>query len=91
MEERNTQRAAAASRSHSRERDVLQLPQRHLRSATRAAAAIQLAYANDLQSISRLHDDALSCVLPFLSLPELSRLVQCSRRFNGVYRQRIAQ
>jgi hypothetical protein len=39
------------------------------------------------RSLSRLHDDELSCVLPFLSLSQLSQLVRCSRRFNGVARK----
>jgi hypothetical protein len=34
-----------------------------------------------------LHDDELVCVLPFLSLKDLSRLVRCSRRFHGVVRK----
>jgi hypothetical protein len=46
-----------------------------------------VAYANNPQSISRLHDDELSCVLPFLSLPKLAQLVRCSRRFNGLARK----
>jgi hypothetical protein len=34
-----------------------------------------------------VHDDELSCVLPFLSLADLAQLVRCSRRFNGVARK----
>jgi hypothetical protein len=74
------------SRSRSRERDA-ELPRRQLRSHTRAAAAIQVAHANDPQSISRLHDDELACVLPFLPLKDLTQLVRCSHRFNGVTRK----
>jgi hypothetical protein len=39
------------------------------------------------RSVARLHDDELSCVLPFLSLAELSQLVRCSRRFNRLARK----
>jgi hypothetical protein len=46
-----------------------------------------MAYADNPQSISRLHDDELVCVLSFLFLPDLSQLVRCSRRFNGVARK----
>jgi hypothetical protein len=42
------------------------------------------AQAKQRRSISRLHDDELSCVLPFLSLSELNRLVRCSKRFRTV-------
>jgi hypothetical protein len=37
--------------------------------------------------IERLHDDELSCVLPFLSLADLVQLVRCGRRFNAVARK----
>ena len=49
-----------------------------------ASAAVQLASANHLRSLSRLHDDELSCVLSFLLLMDLSQLVRCNRRFNAV-------
>jgi hypothetical protein len=39
------------------------------------------------RSIARLRDDELSCVLPFLALPDLAELVRCSRRLNGVARK----
>jgi hypothetical protein len=39
------------------------------------------------RSLARLHDDELSCVLPFLSLPDLSQWVRCSRRFNSLARK----
>jgi hypothetical protein len=45
------------------------------------------AYISDPHSISRLHDDEISCVLPFLSLAELPQLVRCSHRFNAVARK----
>ena len=48
---------------------------------------IEVAYANHPRSISRLHDDELACVLPFLALKQLARLVRCSRRFNAVVRK----
>jgi len=51
------------------------------------AVDIDTAYAINQQSISRLHDDELSCVLPFLSLPDLAQLVRCSRRFNALARK----
>jgi hypothetical protein len=92
MEKHNSRRAAAdpatrtSSRSRSREREE-QPPQRQLRSITRDAAAIQVAYANHPRSISRLHDDELLCVLRFLALADLAELVCCSRRFNGVARK----
>jgi hypothetical protein len=35
-----------------------------------------------------LHDDELSCLLPFLSLADLAHLVRCSRRFSTVLRKR---
>jgi hypothetical protein len=81
-------RASSRSRSRSRERAALS-PRRQLRSEsdTRTAAAVQVAYANHPRSISRLHDDELSCVLPFLSLTDLSQLVRCSHRFNGLARK----
>jgi hypothetical protein len=77
------------SRSRSRERDavLMRQPSRQLRSVTRAAAAIDAAYGDRPHSISRLHDDELACVLPFLSLEDLACLVRCSRRFNGVARK----
>jgi hypothetical protein len=74
------------SRSRSRQRDELQ-PRRQLRSHTRADVVRQVAYANNPRSISCLHDDELSCVLPFLSLVDLSQLVRCSRRFNSAARK----
>jgi hypothetical protein len=58
-----------------------------LRSHTRAAAAVEVAYANNPHSISRLHDDELLYVLGFLPRKELAELVQCSRRFNAVARK----
>jgi hypothetical protein len=73
-------------RSRSRQREAQQ-PRRQLRSHTPAAAAIEAAYGNHPQSISRLHDDELLCVLPFLELKDLAQLVRCSRRFNGVARK----
>jgi hypothetical protein len=45
------------------------------------------AHGNHPRSISRLHDDELSCVLPFLELKDLAQLVRCSRRFNTVARK----
>jgi hypothetical protein len=74
------------SRSRSHERND-QPPRRQLRSHTGAAAADEAAYGNHPQSISRLHDDELSCVLTFLSLKDLTQLVRCSRRFNAVARK----
>jgi hypothetical protein len=41
------------------------------------------AQAKQRRSISRLHDDELSCILPVLPLKDLSQLVRCSRRFNA--------
>jgi hypothetical protein len=79
--------ARSSIRNRSRERDAPQSPRRQLRSTTRAAAAIQAAYGDNPQSISRLRDDELSCVLPFLSLRDLAQLVRCSHRFNGVARK----
>jgi hypothetical protein len=76
----------SSTRSRSRERDAIQ-SSRQLRSHTRANAALQVAYANNPRSISRLHDDELSCVLPFLELTDLAELVRCSRRLNGVARK----
>jgi hypothetical protein len=40
-----------------------------------------------VRSITRLHDDELSCLLPFLSLSDLAQLVRCARRFNAVARK----
>jgi hypothetical protein len=80
-------RAASRSRSRSREHEGSQPPIRQLRSTTQAAAAVQAACGNNPQSMSRLHDDELSCVLPFLSLTDLARLVRRSRRLNGVARK----
>jgi hypothetical protein len=51
------------------------------------AVDIGTAYANNSHSISRLHDDELSCVLPFLSLADLTRMVRCSRHFNALARK----
>jgi hypothetical protein len=62
-------------------------PDRQLRSVTRAAAAIDAAYGNHPGSISRLHDDELASVLPFLHMTDLALLVRCSRRFKGVVRK----
>jgi hypothetical protein len=77
--------AQSRSRSRRRERDALMPPPRHqLLPASHAAAAIDTAYGNYPRSISRLHDDELTCVLPFLPLPDLLMLVRCSRRFRGV-------
>jgi hypothetical protein len=45
------------------------------------------AQTKQRRSIARLHDDELSCVLPFLSLADLAQLVRCSRRFNCVARK----
>jgi hypothetical protein len=74
------------SRSRSRQRHE-EPPRRQLRSHTRAATAIQVAHANNPQSISRLHDDELSCILPFLELADLAQFVRCNRRFNAVARK----
>jgi hypothetical protein len=81
--------AASASdqrtrRSHSRERDNSPLMCSHAPAVT---AAMDTAYANNPQSISRLHDDELLCMLGFLLLKDLAQLVRCSRRFNGVARK----
>jgi hypothetical protein len=76
----------SSSRSRSREREVDQ-SSFQLRSHTRANAVLHVAYANHPRSISRLHDDELSCVLAFLSLSDLALLVRCSRRFNAVARK----
>jgi hypothetical protein len=78
--------ARSSNRSRSREREE-QPPRRQLRSATRVAAVIQAAYGDNPHSISRLHDDELLCVLPFLALPDLVQFVRCIRRFNNVVRK----
>jgi hypothetical protein len=52
-----------------------------------STAALHAAAQNPLRSLSRLRDDELSCVLVFLPLRDLSRLVRCSHRFNGVARK----
>jgi hypothetical protein len=59
-----------------------------LRSTSHAAAAIDAAYGNHPRSISRLHDDELTCVLSFLALKDLAQLVRCSHRFNDVIRKK---
>jgi hypothetical protein len=43
--------------------------------------------ASHHSSISRLHDGELSCVLPFLTLSDLARLMCCNRHFNAVVRK----
>jgi hypothetical protein len=53
----------------------------------RARTAMNIAHTNHPRSISRLHDDELVCVLPFLLLRDAARLVRCSRRFNAVARK----
>jgi hypothetical protein len=45
------------------------------------------ALDNHPRSLSRLHDDELSCLLPFLSLSDLAQFVRCNHRFNGVARK----
>jgi hypothetical protein len=75
------------TRDRSHEHDNSNRPVRQLRSVTRAAAAIDAAYGNHPRSISRLHDDELVCILPFLDMKDLAVLVSCSRRFNGVARR----
>jgi hypothetical protein len=52
-----------------------------------ATNALHAAAQNLLRSISRLHDDELSCVLPFLELKDLAQLVRCFHRFNRVARK----
>jgi hypothetical protein len=57
--------------------------------STLAAVAVLRAWSRNREeharrSISRLHDDELACVLPFLSLTDLAQLVRCSRRFCAV-------
>jgi hypothetical protein len=54
---------------------------RHSLPCAEDAAALLDADDNPLRSISRLHDDELSCVLAFLSLTDLAQLVRCNRRF----------
>jgi hypothetical protein len=45
---------------------------------------MECAHAKQRRSIARLHDDELSCILPFLTLSELSRFACCSRSFKSV-------
>jgi hypothetical protein len=77
------------SRSRSRERDALLLPPppQQLLPVSHAVAAIDAAYGDRPRSISRLHDDELTCVLSILPLEELAVVVRCSRRFNGIARR----
>jgi hypothetical protein len=48
---------------------------------------MNVAHALHPRSIARLHDDELSCLLRFLSLSDLARLVRCTRRFNALARK----
>jgi hypothetical protein len=60
---------------------------RHSLPCAEDAAALLAAEDNPLRSISRLHDDELSCMLPFLPLKDLSQLVRCNRRFIALARK----
>jgi hypothetical protein len=85
-DERDPSIAAAHGRDSNRSEDDAVQPRQPLPDAP-IATAFSSTDGNHLRSISRLHDDELSCVLPFLALKDLAQLVRCSRRFNGVARK----
>jgi hypothetical protein len=60
---------------------------RQLPSHASMAATIQATDDGPQCFMLRLHDDELSCVLPFLSLADLAQLVRCSHRFCFVARK----
>jgi hypothetical protein len=87
-DERDSSIAAAHDRDSNRsEGDSVQPRQPFALPDGPVANDSSIAYDTHMRSITRLHDDELSCVLPFLALKDLAQLVRCSRRFNGVARK----
>jgi hypothetical protein len=80
-----------AAAPHGDSKDVIQSDEEQSRhsspDANAAANAVHASGGNSTSSLLLLHDDELSCVLPFLSLADLVQLVRCGRRFNGVVRK----